>query len=128
MAPLLFAALLAVLGHQSQLRVSIIDAPVTEIHTTYGETVESSGAYGWVDCVDGEVTVLVHNGNPGTFLHEALHASDCVDDGTVNGSLLPHPPTEADAAHEWVGWAFTHQAEAIEIMAAGAVAGTGRVR
>ena len=115
MTPLLLAALVAILSVQPTLRIERIDGPVTQIHTLSGATVQSAGAYGWVECTNGHVDRIVWNGNPGTLLHEALHGADCVD-GDTDGSLLPHQPTEADPAEEWVGWAFTHPAEAISIM------------
>ena len=115
---LAFAALVAVLSVQGQLRIETIVGPVTEIHQLRGGVVMSPGAYGWVECTDGYVDRIVWNGNQGTLTHEALHAASCALTGEMKGRLLPHPPTEADAEHEWVGWCYQNQAACIARMEA----------
>ena len=121
---LLFAALVAVLSHQGNLNISVID-PIVSVRYEADGTRITKTLFGQAHCevtkIDGKVvswrvSLLTHDGSPGALEEEALHGADCADDGKVNGSLLPHPPTEVDAAHEWVGWAFQHPDEAIAIM------------
>jgi hypothetical protein len=116
--PLLFAALVAILSVQPNLRIEIIDQPVKEIHALAGYVhyVEGDGAYGWLECTKGHVDRLVHNGNEGTFLHEALHGASCALTGKQDGSLLPHTPKTDDPEHEWVTYCYRNRSECIEIM------------
>lgn len=118
MTQIALAALVFVLSVQPNLHISRIDGPVRVIHAVSGAVrhVEGDGAYGWLECRDGKADLLVWNGDAGVLTHEALHAADCLDDGSVNGSLLPYQPTSTDPAHEWVAYCFVDKDSCIRIL------------
>lgn len=125
MSDLLYAALVAVLTVQPNLHISTIPAPiVTVVSETAAQTVTNE-LRGWTECAttrypDGRVTgkVLKVTAIPtgDTLEHEVLHAVDCLDNGVMDGSLLPFKPTQKDASHEWVYWAQANPEQAIAIM------------
>lgn len=120
---LAFWALAFVLGVQGTLTVSAREPQVT-VATSRGFTVTSI-INGYAECrttdTDGSkvgyVTTLVHKpGDEVSLEHELLHAVDCVDNGVMDGSPLPFPPTWKDAGHEWVYWAQDHPDQARTII------------
>ena len=126
MSPLALAALILVLNHQSILSMTAVEPRITSSVVYADGTKVVQRVLGETDC---ELTQTP--GKPDTWRvsrltyssmevleHEALHAADCIDDGRVNGSLLPTAPTTSDPAHEYVFGAQANPEKAIEILEA----------
>lgn len=121
MSALALAALIAILAHQPVLYTETIPAAgVTEYTLSTGRIIRSDApVYGWTECRDtGEVARIATTGNDGVTLHELLHGADCIDNGKMDGSLLPYAPKSTDPAHEWVGFCFANQAQCQRIIEA----------
>jgi len=119
-SPLLFAALVAILSVQPNLRISRISEPVRTVISQSAGATTFYELHGWTTCTTkdgkGHVDIIVTSDHEDTDEHEALHGADCIDDGKMNGSLLPYKPRTDDPGHEWTSWAMVNPEQAIKIM------------
>jgi hypothetical protein len=120
MSPLLFAALVAILSVQPNLRISRISEPVKVVVSQSSTTVVTNFTYGWTTCSSkdgkGHVDIIVTVERESSQEHEALHAASCALTGAMKGGLLPGGATGDD--HDWVHWAMANPEQAIKIMEA----------
>jgi len=120
---LLFAALMMVLTHQPNLHMERIDPIVTSSQVLADGTRVETRILGqtWCELTETEGypdtwrVLRITYSSLDTLEHEMLHAADCVDNGRMDGSLLPYPPTHRDAAHEFVYWCQSNVDECISI-------------
>lgn len=109
-----FALILACLAYLGQINIETTPGPVT-LNT-------GAQALGKTGCIDHTPKIAVNRDFSGwesrVLAHEMLHAVDCRDDGTMNGSPLTGGAHGVDPAHEWVNWALAHPGEAVNVIGA----------
>jgi hypothetical protein len=88
----LVVQLLLLVGASTSLRFVDVD----RVHVVFQGAILETGGY--MTCEDGRPAILLAARAPdleATLAHELAHAADCLDDGSLNGSLLPPDATLA---------------------------------
>jgi hypothetical protein len=125
MNELIIAALVAILSVQPNLTMERIEPIRTIVSQTATQTVESVllgdavCETTWLGDVAQSWRVKhIRYSDTTNLAHELAHGVDCMDNGKVDGSLLPYKPTSHDPGHEFVYWCLANEAECIARMEA----------